>query len=166
MALAAKYSLKISQLDVTSAYLHSDIDTLIYMKKPDMLKEALERIIKIDENIEVTDKAKRMLTDLNSGNKVCKLQKAIYGLRQAGRQWHTKLHKILESMNLKATNSDPCFYVDTQDNYRTYVLVYVDDILICSSDPNRVNKIKQGLSSHFKITNNENVNYCLGIQIE
>ena len=107
------------------------------MKEPKLLKESLERIIEVDKEEDIVKKAKRMLKDLRSGDKVCKLRKAFYGLRQAGRQWRRKLHTTLESLNLKATNLDPCLYVDLQNNHRTYVLVYMDD-MICSSDLRRV----------------------------
>jgi hypothetical protein len=49
VALAARYNLKISQLDVTSAYLNGKIDTEVFMEKPALLKEMLQRIIDEEE---------------------------------------------------------------------------------------------------------------------
>lgn len=44
MGLASKFKLDVSQLDVTTAYLNGKIDTEIYMEKPELLAEILERI--------------------------------------------------------------------------------------------------------------------------
>ncbi|GJQ68503.1 hypothetical protein Trydic_g17076 [Trypoxylus dichotomus] len=41
-------------------------------------------------------------------NKVCRLKKAIYGLKQASRAWNQKLHKVLIETGLKCGKTDPC----------------------------------------------------------
>ncbi|KAH0816973.1 hypothetical protein GEV33_005817 [Tenebrio molitor] len=65
VALAAKYNLKISQLDVTSAYLNGKIDTEVFMEKPALLQEMLQRIINEEEDDHtLVKKARVMLRDL------------------------------------------------------------------------------------------------------
>lgn len=73
-----------------------------------------------------------MLKDVRGPDRVCKLKKALYGLRQAARQWHTKLDNRLRNFGLIPTNADPCVYVKKEGF--TFVLVYVDDILIVTND--------------------------------
>jgi hypothetical protein len=164
VALAAKYNLKISQLDVTSAYLNGKIDTEVFMEKPALLKEMLQRIIDEEDDHTLVKKAKVMLRDLQGENKICRLRKALYGLRQAGRQWNYEIDKTMKRAGLVPTNADPCVYVDK--NTRTFVLIYVDDILIISGNQERERQIKDVLSKAFRIKDFGLAKYCLGIQIE
>ena len=164
MGLAAKFKLNVSQLDVTTAYLNRKIDTEIYMEKPEFLEEILKRIIREEKNVKLLDQAKTMLEDLQGGAKVYKLKRAIYGLRQAGRQWHAELDKTLKNIGLTPTNADPCVYVN--QNGHTFVLVYVDDILIISNDESRERQIKSKLSQAFTIKDLGIAKYCLGIEIQ
>jgi hypothetical protein len=165
VALAARYNLKISQLDVTSAYLNGKIDTEVFMEKPALLQEMLQRIINEEEDDHtLVKKARVMLRDLQGENKICRLRKALYGLRQAGRQWNYEIDKTMKRAGLVPTNADPCVYVDK--NTRTFVLIYVDDILIISGNQERERQIKDVLSKAFRIKDFGLAKYCLGIQIE
>lgn len=165
IALAAKYNLHISQLDITTAYLNGDIDTLLFMETPDLLKEALLKMVDTEKDDVIRSKAINMLIKLESDTKVCKLHKAIYGLRQSGLQWHAKLSGVLKSFGLKPINSDPYVYIDDQEEFPTIVLVYVDDILIASQNTRRIEQIKTDLSSTFEVRDIGQINYCLGIAI-
>jgi len=51
----------------------------------------------------------RKLEELDT---VCRLNKAIYGLRQSGRQWHIELDKSLRSTGLTPTYTDPYVFVE------------------------------------------------------
>jgi hypothetical protein len=165
VALAAKYNLKISQLDVTSAYLNGKIDTKVFMEKPALLKEMLQRIIDEEEDDDtLVKKARVMLRDLQGENKICKRPKALYELRQAGRQWNYEIDKTMKRAGLVPTNADPCVYVGK--NTRTFILIYVDDILIISGNQERERQIKDVLSKTFRIKDFGLAKYCLGIQIE
>ena len=113
------------------------------MKPPEMLKEALESIISSKSDEFIVSKAKSMLNDLKGGNKVCKLNKA-NGLRQSGRLWHTKIDNILKDIGLRPTVTNPCLYKDTKDR-NTYLLLYVDDIIVVSKNHARVTEIKRKL---------------------
>lgn len=65
----------------------------------------------------------------NDGSqRVCKLNKAIYGLKQAGRLWNEKLEKALFSFGLKKRKTDPCIYF--KEDLRLLIAIYVDDFLI------------------------------------
>jgi len=133
----------IEQLDVTSAFLNGEIDTEIYMKQPELLEKMLQRIIQEEQDIQLVTKATTMIKDLTGRDKVCKLNKALYGLRQAGRQWNAKLHEAIINLGLKATNADPCVYIDQQGNELTILLVYVDDILLASRIEGELSRLKK-----------------------
>lgn len=74
-------------MDVTTAYLNDDIDKDIYIKMPENLGEYRTEIM-LDEsdNLIVYNKAKKALEDLKNikGEKVCKLQRSLYGLKHSG----------------------------------------------------------------------------------
>lgn len=138
VTLSVKYGLTINQWDVTTAYLNSEINAEIYMSKPPLLHEMLQRMIKEKPNTSISAKAKKMMSDIKGDDQVCRLNRAIYGLKQAGRQWYNRLNEVLQSIGLKPTRSDPCMFVDTLETTTTIVLVYVDDITIASNNPGRL----------------------------
>lgn len=86
VALAVEHNMSIKQFDVETAYLNGVIEEEVHMETPNFLAESLKRILQDESNIcEIGLKAKNMLEDLKTGNKVCLLQKSIYGLQQTGR---------------------------------------------------------------------------------
>ena len=96
VALAAEHEMEIKQLEVTTAYLNGTIEGEIYMDTPQFLKEALKIIAQTKSTRnEIGIKARRMLRELETGNKVCFLKKSLYGLKQAGRSWHERLDEML-----------------------------------------------------------------------
>lgn len=103
-----------------------------------------------------------MLKDFQGNDKVCKLQRAIYGLRQSGRQWHSELDKTLRNMDFLPTNADPCVYVN--EDKSVFILVYVDDILLISRDRKKMTPVKRGLSQAFSIKDLGLAKYCLGME--
>jgi len=44
----------------------------------------------------------------NGTGRVCKLNKALYGLPQAPRAWHSKFETFIKGFGLKPTHADPC----------------------------------------------------------
>src|SRR3990167_1635049 len=117
---AVQQQLPITQLDIASAYLYGDIDTVIYMKQPPGF--------------------------IGQENHVCKLLKSIYGLNQSGFIWHNLLkNTILEDSNYSQSSLDPClFYADN----RNFILIYVDDILLVGSNSVMRNKIQTKFTTH------------------
>jgi len=112
MAIAVEQGMEVDQIDITAAYLNGVMDNAVFMEKPDLLHEMLERVVRSESDIDLVKKARKMLSQLKSGDKVCKLNKSLYGLRQAGRQWHARLDSTLKKLGLSPTNADPCVYHD------------------------------------------------------
>jgi len=71
VALATRFDLNISQLDVETAYLNRRIDTEIFMEKPELLYEML-RIEIEEENCEVFERARRLLQRTENPDSMCK----------------------------------------------------------------------------------------------
>ena len=89
----------IGQLDIISAYLNGNLNEEVYMEIPNLAHECLKDIADGNrETREIQEAARKMLHCLKNGKgKVCRL-KAIYGLKQAARQWNEKLNEILEQI--------------------------------------------------------------------
>ncbi|CAM8884060.1 unnamed protein product [Rhodiola kirilowii] len=68
-------------------------------------------------------------------NKVCKLIKLLYGLKQASKQWHQKFDEVILSSGFKLNQADKCIY-SKFDNSGDGVIIclYVDDMLIFGTD--------------------------------
>ena len=163
MALAAKHNLKVTQLDVTTAFLYGDIDQETYMELPEEFEQTLNTIALRETDPEIQKRSLGMLRQLRKGNQVCKLKRAIYGLKQAGRQWHCKLSEVLLTAGFSPTNCDACIFTDNKK--KTFILVYVDDLLIATNDKDREKLVLKTLSEHFKVKNLGEAKFCLGIEI-
>lgn len=74
-AMAAKLNLDIDHLHLVTAFFHGRLEKDIYMEQP-----------------------KEYVT-LGQENKVCKLKKAIYGLKQGNRVWNLALDKALRELD-------------------------------------------------------------------
>ena len=70
--------------------------------------------------------------------KVCRLWKAIYGLKQAVLQWNKQLHKSLLEMGFTRSLSDPGTYFKIISQEIIILLVYVDNALFMGSNKTQV----------------------------
>lgn len=108
-----------------------------------------------------------MLENLRDGGNLCRLKKALYSLKQAVRQWYSRLREKLVSLGLKAAKNEPSlFYDDAGDDRVLLVLVYVDDILVASQETKYIMDLKQRLLEDFEIKDIGRAKYCLGLQID
>jgi len=106
----------------------------------------------------------QILKNLESGDKICMLERVLYDLRQAGRQWNIHLDGILKKIGLKPTNADSCLYMFRQEG-KLSLLVYVDDILLASEDEKWTENIIKKLSNEIPIKDLGKAKNFLGIKI-
>jgi transposase InsO family protein len=141
LALVAYHDLELHQMDVVSAYLNGDIDVEIYMKQPQGFIEP------------------------GKEDFVCRLQKTLYGLKQSGRAWYSKMDDCLAALNFTRLQSDHCVY--KFDNHRVLIVValYVDDLLIASNSLQHLERFKKGLTRRFNMKDLGEAHFVLGIQV-
>ena len=104
-ALAVHLKMYLHQIDISSAYLNNEIHHDLYLRQPQMFK------------------------DVKSPRKVLKLNKAIYGLRQYGKEWYDKLTSVFVSLEFEQCKHVPCLYKSNINNHLVLVAIYVDDLL-------------------------------------
>ncbi|KRX60363.1 3-oxoacyl-[acyl-carrier-protein] synthase, mitochondrial, partial [Trichinella sp. T9] len=139
LAIAADEDLEILQFDVKTAFLHGEIDELIFMEQPPCFNDGSGR--------------------------VCKLQRALYGLKQAPRAWNKRLNDFLLTLNLQRAEADPCIYVSAPGAECRIILgLYVDDGLLCCSNLTVLKELVKKLDTEFEITVGDPSNF-VGLEI-
>ncbi|GBO39209.1 Retrovirus-related Pol polyprotein from transposon TNT 1-94 [Araneus ventricosus] len=164
-SVAAKFKAKIYQFDITTAYLNDPLEDEVYMNIPKYLDLALQTLIESENNEDLCKRAKQIFVNINKKNNlVCKLKKSLYGLKQSGRFWFSRLNEILQDFGLNNSKSDPCVFHMKNNNKLTILTVYVDDILIFSEDPKMVDLLHNHLSRHLNVKYDGIAKTCLGIE--
>ena len=141
LSLVAADDLELEQLDIKTAFLNGDLEETIYMQQPPGYQEG-------------------------GSGMACRLVKALYGLRQAPRAWHTRLKAELEAIGFTATEADASLFVRHHKDHSVYLLVYVDDILIVSSSAESVKQVKEMLTSTFDLRDLGEASIFVGLEIE
>jgi hypothetical protein len=96
---------------------------------------------------------------------VCKLQRSLYGLKQASRQWNTKLTETLIHSGFTQSKADYSLFTKNTTTGFTVVLVYVDDLVLGGTDMLEINTLKTLLDEKFSIKDLGSLKYFLGFEV-
>ncbi|XRB18951.1 retrovirus-related Pol polyprotein [Pseudoscourfieldia marina] len=136
----AYYGFYFGQIDVETAYLYALVQELIYMRPP---------------------------KGTNYGpNKICRLLKSLYGLKQAGRNWYLDLKDYLVELGFKPGEVDIGMYsaaVGTENEI--WILVYVDDIIFASKNEQTKDIFAGHLRKKYRITEPAQLTWALGMKV-
>lgn len=108
-ASAASEKISLSQFDISTAFLHGDIEVTdtIFMQQP---------------------------MGYNDGSgRVCKLKKSLYGLKQAARCWYERFVNFLKQVGFTASDADPCL-IRKSRQCKIIIALYIDDGIVASTD--------------------------------
>jgi transposase InsO family protein len=143
LSMVAKFDLELDQMDVKTAFLNGQLDEEIYMRQPPGFE------------------------DPEHPDWVWKLLKAIYGLKQAGRQWNKTLDDFLrkEGFNFVRSEADYSLYVLRKGDKTIWLLVYVDDMLLASNCRGFLDGFKLEMSKHFEMKDLGEARHFLGMHI-
>src|SRR5215813_10348362 len=97
--------------------------------------------------------------------KVCKLQRSIYGLKQASQSWNIRFDTTIKSYNFKQNVDEPCVYKHVIDRKMVFLVLFVDDILLIGNDVKILSDVKIWPANQFQMKDLGEANYVLGIQI-
>jgi len=96
---------------------------------------------------------------------VLRLNKSLYGLKQAGYNWFAKLSNGLQDRGFVQSNIDPCVFF----NHNCIVLTYVDDCIIIGDTHDRINLLIQSLhegEENFVLQDEGSIDMYLGVEIK
>ena len=60
--------------------------------------------------------------DPKGANKMCKLQRSIYGLVQASRSWNIRFDKLIKAYSFIQTSSEACIYKKVSGSTTTFLI--------------------------------------------
>lgn len=101
----------------------------------------------------------------DSINRICKLRKSLYGLKQASRCWNRRFKTFIVDFGFVVCGSDPCAFVSTKDGNILILAIYVDDGLIAGSNDECIQRVIELLQKQFKMKL-VNVDCFLGLEIK
>ena len=141
MAIMAHFDFELHRMDVRTSFLNGDLVEDVCISQPTGFEEVGEE------------------------NMVCKLQKSIYGLKHASRQWYLKFDEVVTAIGFKENIVDQCIYMKVNGSKYIFLVLHIDDILLVANDTNFLVETKQLYFSHFNMKDLGEASYVLGIQI-
>lgn len=139
LAIAAQNRFKVKQFDIATAFLYGELKEDVFMKQP----------------VGFDDKSGR----------VCKLQKSLYGLKQASRCWNIKFSTFIEDFGFVASESDPCVFISSKDGNIVILAIYVDDGLVIGNNEESIDSVIMHLQKKFEVKAMK-LGCFLGMEIE
>jgi histone deacetylase 1/2 len=144
LALAAHHDYEIKKMNVVTAFLNANVVSEIYMDQTQGFRK--------------TTKDREKL--------VCKLKKALYGIREAPRAWNFLLSEWLSSIGYKQSKVDPAVYTILHNCLLYILAVYVDDCILVGKQGPFILTFKKNFSSYFQIEDLGSSSWLLGCRIE
>nr|GEY18648.1 putative retrotransposon protein [Tanacetum cinerariifolium] len=141
IAIAAYYDYEIWQMDVKTAFLNGYLNEEVYMEQPEGF------------------------VNPKYPNRVCKLKCSIYGLKQALRQWNKRFDDEIKKFGFTQNRDDPCVYIKASVGNITFLILYVDDILIMGNSIPMLQSVETYLGKCFAMKDLGEAAYILGIKI-
>ena len=141
LAIAAYFDYEIWQMDVKTAFLNGNLTEDVYMTQPEGF------------------------VDPKKSSMVCKLQRSIYGLRQASRNWNIRFNEAVKEFGFIKNDCDHCVFKKVSGSSVAFLILYVDDILLIGNDVQMLESVKDSLKNSFSMKDLGEAAYILGIKI-
>lgn len=124
-------------MDVKTAFLYGELDVEIYMKPPAGFKIPRGMVLM--------------------------LLKALYGLKQSPRVWYEKLsNTLVKDFGFRISSYDQCVFI----REKIIIAIWVDDLLIGTSDPEEAQVFRRSMSEKFKMVDEGLCTFYLGMNME
>ena len=110
LSIVSCLNYEIWQIDVKTTFLNGYLEESIYMMQPEGFMAKGQQ------------------------QKVCKLLRSIYGLKQASRSWNLRFDETIKTYGFEQNVDEPCVYMYIKEKNVVFLVLYVDDILLIGND--------------------------------
>jgi hypothetical protein len=142
LSLALSRSWPVHQLDVKNAFLHGTLFETVYCSQP------------------------AGFVDSSRPDMVCRLNKSLYGLKQAPRAWYSRFATFLLTLGFTEAKSDTSLFVYRRGDETSYLLLYVDDIVLTASSQQLLQSVIFSLRQEFAMKDLGQLHHFLGVTVE
>ncbi|KFD60883.1 hypothetical protein M514_26944 [Trichuris suis] len=126
LSVGAVEKLKFQQFDVKTAFLYGTLEEEVYVRQPEGFEDGTDR--------------------------VCRLNRSLYGLKQSPRCWNKRLVEFMKKKGMKQSTADPCLFIRQGRKSKLMVVVYVDDGILAGSDTCEMELFLAEMEKEFRIT--------------
>ena len=142
LPLVANFDWYLEQFDVKIFFLHDNFKDEIYMDIPSTFKGNMR------------------------DNKVCRLMKVLYDLKQSPRAWFERFSKVMLIIEYRQSQRDHSLFIKHLDvEGITTLLVYADDIIVIGNDEKEKDALRRCLVKEFKTKELGRLKYFLGMGV-
>jgi hypothetical protein len=127
LAIAAYFDYEIWQMDVKTAFLNGNIEEELYMVLPEGF------------------------VNPKDANKVCKLQRSIYGLKQASWSWNLRFDEVIKGFGFVQNTEESRIYKKMSGSSVSFLVLCVDTILLIGNDVQVLNRVNEYMNNNFSM---------------
>ena len=144
LIVAAARDYNLTQIDIRQAYLQAELPEHLYMRVPPGIPSFNEKRQPL----------------------VCRLNRSLYGLKQAGREWGVLFASFLISWGFIRSSIDTCLFTYAKSGLTLWMLVYVDDCIIVDNDESLRARFVADLSRRFPVDDRGELTWMLGLAVQ
>jgi hypothetical protein len=141
LSLALSRRWPVHQLDVKNVFLHGTLTETVYCQQPSGFEDSAHL------------------------DYVCRLNKSLYGLKQAPCAWYSRFATYLLSLGFDEAKSDTSLFIYQRGSDTTYLLLYVDDIILTASSTGLRQRIISALQQEFAMKDLGELHHFLGMHV-
>ena len=141
LSLALSHRWPIHQLDMKNAFLHGNLSEMVYCQQPSGFEDPAQPDF------------------------ICLLKKSLYGPKQAPRAWYSRMASYMLSIGFVEAKSDTSLFVYQRGSDTTYLLLYVDGIVLTTSSTDLLRWIISALQQEFAMKDLGELHHFLGMHV-
>lgn len=141
LTMIVHFNWQVKQLDINNAFLNGKFKEIVFMHQHEGY------------------------IDTTNLNHICRLSKDIYGLKHAPRAWYDSLWRTLVIWGFQNSKNDTLLFFLRFTNHTTFLLIYVDDIIVISSNNKFLETFTNQVNISFSLKDLGQLHYFLGFEV-